>query len=104
MEGQLLVTPDMLINTSSEFSGISSQVQGITDNMMTKVQSLSSQWQGEASTAYLNKFQQLSDDITKMNGMIKEHVKDLNEMAENYMKAENENIQTAQALAGDVIS
>ena len=37
-------------------------------------------------------------------GMIKEHVSDLTEMANIYKTAEQENVEIANALAGDIIS
>lgn len=104
MTGQLLVTPEQLISTSNEFSSSNSQVKTITTQMIDIIKSLSSSWQGEASTAYLNKFTQLEDDMDKIYRMINEHVNDLQEMANNYKMAEQANVESANALAGDVIS
>ena len=89
MEGSLLVTPEKLIETSSEFSTCMSQVQNLTSSMMEQVRSMSSFWEGEAATAYLNKFNELEDDIQRVHTMINEHVTDLNEMAAIYQKAES---------------
>ena len=46
--------------------------------------SLSSAWEGEAATAYINKFKSLETDIQTLIRMINEHVSDLNQMAEAY--------------------
>lgn len=104
MTGQLLVTPEQLISTSNEFSSTNTQVKTITNQMLEIIKGMSATWEGEANTAYLNKFNQLSDDMDKIYRMINEHVEDLQEMAANYQQAENTNIETAGALAGDVIS
>lgn len=104
MQGQLLVTPEVLESTASEFSEVSTQVMSLTDQMLTKVTDLNSSWQGEASDAYIKKFTELRDDIERVNGMIKEHVSDLTEMANIYKTAEQENVEIANALAGDIIS
>lgn len=104
MTGQLLVTPEQLISTSNEFSSTNTQVKTITTQMLEIVRGMSSSWEGEANTSYLGKFNQLEDDMDRIYRMINEHVEDLQEMAANYQQAENTNIDTSNALPGDVIS
>ena len=41
--------------------------------------------------------------MDRMFRMIQEHVKDLNDMAQQYITAENANIDLGGSLAGDVI-
>lgn len=104
MEGILKVDPQKLISTADEFNTTGGQVHTLTEQMITIVDSLKSTWEGDASTAYSTKFHQLEDDMEKMHRMIDEHVKDLNEMAQQYITAENTNMDTGNSLAGDVIS
>ncbi len=104
MQGNLLVTPEELESAADDFSTAMGQVTSITGEMMSQVTGLSSKWQGEASTAYINKFNQLEDDITKMKAMIQEHVNDLKDMATVYRQAESANQEAASALAGDVLN
>lgn len=103
MEGTILVTPEQLESTANEFNSIMTQVQSLANSMTDQVNGLSAKWQGEASTAYVNKFNQLNDDIAKLAGMINEHVTDLNEMASVYRNAEQANEELSNSLAGDVI-
>ena len=103
MDGILKVTPEKLISTANEFNGTGGQIRNITQEMLDLVNSMNSIWQGEAATAYSQKFQSLQDDMEKMNSMIKEHVDDLNEMAKRYQDAERKNMEDSNALAGDVI-
>ena len=103
MEGSLLVTPEKLIETSSEFSTCMGQVQTLTSSMMEQVRGMSSFWEGEAATAYLNKFNELEDDIHRVHTMIQEHVTDLNEMASIYQKAESKSQEISGALSGNVL-
>ena len=103
MEGSLLVTPEKLIETSSEFSTCMGQVQTLTSSMMEQVRGMSSFWEGEAATAYLNKFNELEDDIQRVHTMINEHVTDLNEMAAIYQKAEAKSQEISGALSGNVL-
>ena len=104
MDGIIKVDPQKLISTADEFNGTGGQVKSLTDNMVSIIDSLKAAWEGEAATTYNTKFHQLQDDMDKMYRMIQEHVKDLNEMAQQYMTAENANIDTGSSLAGDVIS
>ena len=103
MEGYLKVSPEKLRATSSEFASEGTVVSSLTQQMMTIVTDLASGWEGEASTAYINKFKQLQDDINSINSMIQEHVADLDEMAANYETGEQKNMETAGALPGDII-
>lgn len=104
MEGIIKVEPQKLISTAEEFGTTGGQIRTLTEQMVSTVDSLKATWEGEASAAYSTKFHQLEDDMQKMHRMIEEHVKDLNEMAQAYMDAEKQNMETANSLAGDVIS
>ncbi len=103
MEGQILVTPEQLESTAGEFGRVMSQVQSLAASMTDQVTGLSAKWQGEAASAYINKFNQLNDDIAKLSSMINEHVTDLTEIANTYRQAEAANEELASSLAGDVI-
>ena len=103
MEGTILVTPEQLESTANEFNSIMTQVKGLANNMTDQVNGLSAKWQGEASTAYVNKFNQLNDDIERLSAMINDHVTYLNEMARVYRDAEQANEELSNSLAGDVI-
>lgn len=104
MEGKILVTTEALRNTASEFQNAMTQVQNYTSLMLDQANGLSAKFQGEAAQAYINKFNMLQDDITKLANKIGEHVADLNDMAAVYDGVENRNKEQAQALAGDIIS
>lgn len=103
MEGILNVTPEKLISTAQEFSASGQTISSLTQQMTTMVTGLNSAWTGEAATAYVNKFNQLQDDIEQLNRMIQEHVTDLNEMARVYQDAETANLEVAEGLSIDVI-
>ena len=103
MEGILKVSPEKLTEGANNFGNSGKTVSTLTSEMMNTVKNLSSIWEGEASTTYINKFSQLQDDIERMNRMIQEHVTDLNDMARTYQEAENANTQESSGLMGDVI-
>ena len=104
MEGILKVTPEKLTSASGEFAAKGTQVGNLTGEMMNLVMSLGSAWEGEAATAYMQKFKGLEDDIRRMVGMIQEHSRDLSEMAQIYAQAEHTNLEEIGTLASDVIS
>ena len=104
MEGIIKVDPQKLRSTAEEFNTIGGQVTTLTGNMMTLVDGLRGIHEGEAATAFNTKFHALQDDMDKVYRMIQEHVRDLNEMAQNFIRAEEVSVQTASDLPADVIS
>ena len=103
MEGIIKVTPEVLINTSTELSSEGSQIGSLTTEMMDLINALPSTWVGEAGNAFVSKFSGLSDDIERMVSMINEHVEDLNEMAQTYINTELQIEDMTQSLSSDVI-
>lgn len=103
MEGILKVTPEKLIQASTEFSSTGKTISALTQEMTTIMNGLKSIWQGDAATGYGNKFHGLQDDIEKINRMIQEHVTDLNEMAREYQSAETANTEESSRLLTEVI-
>lgn len=98
MEGKLLVTPEELKATASDFQAKATQVKGLHDDMISKVNSMSSCFTGEAASEYSAKFNALQESMDKINGMITEHVKDLNEMADVFILATKTAVAAAQGL------
>ena len=99
MEGTLLVTPQELKNTSNSFANRGKSVMSITSSMMDIVKGLNSVF----ASAYINNFTKLQEDMNQINNKIQEHVTDLNEMADNYERAEASNTQGNAALQSDYI-
>ena len=103
MTGILRVSPEKLIASAQAFNGTATQIQNLTSNMLSTVDSLNSTYAGEAATAYYNKAHGLQDSINKMIRMVQEHSTDLQVMAENYQTAERTAQETAAALQTDII-
>lgn len=104
MEGIIKVAPEKLIAAAGEFSSKASTVSTLTSSMTQLAAGLSSAWEGEASAAYIGKFNSLEDDIQKMISMIREHADDLQEMARLYQEADQYGLDQAGSLPADVIS
>ncbi len=103
MEGEIKVTPEQLETASSEFSTADSQVSAITSEMMNMVRSLTSAWEGEASQAFINKFNTLDEDMQQIHKKIQEHSTDLNEMAQRYKNTENDIDNTNSSIPTNLI-
>lgn len=103
MEGQLRVTPQDLINTSTDFSSRGQTVNSLTQEMLSLVSGLSGIWEGDAAGAYTKQFSALSGDISQINNKIKEHVDDLQEMAKRYQSAEDANTTDNTSMPSDLI-
>ena len=93
MDGTIKVSTQELRSASSQFSSYGSEISGITGAV----------WSGEAASAYQSKFAGLEADISKINKMIQEHVTDLNTMADEYDRAEQQAQQEASALKNNII-
>lgn len=104
MEGILRVTPEKLLQTSGEFAALGSQMKSLTGEMLSLVRKLNGVWQGEAATAYGNRFDSLSPDMEKLYRMVQEHVQDLQEMARQYQTAEKGNMDQGSSLNINIIS
>ncbi len=104
MEGILKVTPEKLLETSSEFSAAGNKIKNLTDEMMRTVNGLKGVWQGEAARIYSGRFGALQSDMDKLHRMIQEHVNDLQEMAGHYRTAEAANMEEGSALSANIVS
>ncbi len=104
MQGQLLVTPEEMRVTANNLEEVQNIITQITEQMLDESRGLTAIWEGDAATAFMNKFNMLEDDMVKMRNMVLEHVNDLRDMAGIYENAERINEMEANALADDVIN
>ncbi len=103
MQGELLVTPQVLKNTSSSFGQSNRSISSTTSSMMQKVNSLRNVFEGDAASAYIQQFSRLQEDMTQIGKKISEHVQDLQDMATNYEKSENQNVTKNKSLKTNYI-
>lgn len=85
MENKLLVAPEELNTKASEFQTLSNEVKTLHGDMISKVNGLSSVWTGSAGDSYREKFDALGTAMDTIYRMIQEHVKDLQDMAAQYI-------------------
>ena len=104
MTGTIKVSPEKLTATAGEFSTEGSNMTNLVSEMINLVTAMNSSWEGDASMAYITKFNGLESDLQVLNRMIQEHVSDLEEMANLYSTAEQRNAEDASSLASGIIS
>lgn len=104
MEATLLVTPEQLQSTASNFSAKATQVKALHDSMIQKIQSLNGSWTGTAADAYTTKFNNLQTSMDTIFRMIQEHVSDLNAIAEQYTTAETQAAAAANELPASTLT
>lgn len=98
IEGTLLVTPETLQEKSRTFNSLALQVKALHDDMIQRVNGLSSAWEGNAADAYRTKFAALQTAMDTINRMILEHSTDLDAMAQTYIDAENQAASAVDSL------
>lgn len=98
MEGILNVTPEVLQSTAADFQAKATQVKALHDAMLNRIRALGGTWEGTAAEAYTAKFNALQASMDTIFRMITEHVRDLNEMSEQYMSAESTATSAAENL------
>ena len=101
MDGTIKVSTQELRRASSQFSSYGSEIQNLTSQMLSLISGITGAvWSGEAASAYQSKFAGLEADISKINKMIQEHVTDLNTMADEYDRAEQQAQQDERRRQG----
>lgn len=104
MASKLLVIPEELKSASQDFFNLRGEISDITQKMTELIHDMSSVFEGEASTAYRSQFDKLSPDMTKIHNMVQEHSTDLQEMANEYARTEEANIQTSNAQKAGILA
>ena len=99
--GILNVSPEKISSTSEAFRTSGGKIRNLTEKMTAEVKALSGKWTG---TSYIQKFEGLSDDMSRLYKLIDEHVKDLDAIAKNYRDAESANLELANSLPTDILN
>ena len=103
IEGTLLVTPEALQQKSQTFRSMAVQVKALHDDMINRVNATASGWEGNAADAYRAKFAALQSAMDTINRMIMEHSTELEQMAQTYMDAENQNASLVDSLPASTL-
>ena len=102
MEAALKVDAQVVLSKSGEMKSIRGSLSNIMTETKDKIQSLTTTWESEASNVYQAQFTKIHKDIEEMLNIVDEYTRDLDEVAQNYMTAEQQIQQVTSALPGDV--
>lgn len=103
IEGNILVTPEALQQKSQTFRSMAVQVKALHDDMIQRVNSTASAWEGNTGDAFRSKFAALQSAMDTINRMIMEHSTDLEQMAQTYMDAESQASSLVDALPASAL-
>ncbi len=102
-EYTLRVDPSVLQSQAQELSKYVNTMRRLFDSVSSSVSGLSNYWEGEASSEYRRRYDDLKPQIEEMLDRLAEHSKDLNSIAAVYTGVETQNADITQDLSSDVI-
>jgi len=96
-------TPEALRAKAGQISDKGTEMKTTTDKMFDLVDSINGTvWSGQSQNAYTNQFDELRDDAQRMYDTTQELSTDLNAIADEYQKVEEETTAISQNLATEV--
>jgi len=102
MTAELRVDPQVLLNKSGDMKGIRSRLSSIMQDLKGKFQSLNVSFEGEEASAYQAQFNKIHKDIEEMLNIVDEYTRDLDEVAQNYIKVKGIIIDETNSLQTNV--
>ena len=100
---QIKVSTDILNNKAQTVSKSIDSMSNYFDELERIINKTSYYWVGEAGDLHRKLYQDQKDKITEIFKRLKEHPKDLVDIAQTYQTADMKAIELANALAGDII-
>lgn len=100
----LKVSPDELKIKAEEIKGQIKNFESDWQQADRILQNSKRYWTGDAGNAHQKQFSQYKQDVERIIKRLYEHPTDLLQMAQIYEEGEQEAVETAQLLSGDVIS
>ncbi len=101
---ELLVTPEQLTSASSDMSNSLNAMENCVQELDQIVRATEAYWRGEAGDMYRELFLSQRDNVDESISRLKEHPRDLIEIAGNYIDTEHILESIADELPSDVIS
>ncbi len=99
----LKVTPDQLKSKSQEIQKEISAIEADFQKIDDYVTGTKKYWEGEASNTHIKSYNKMKDDFKTIVKRLKEHPKDLEQMAGVYESAESTIQSIATALPTDIL-
>ena len=103
MAVRFLVETSKLRSTAQQFQSSATVWGNTIQNMLNTVSSTGCQWCGSAADSFRRKFAQHQQDRNDIINLINEHVRDLQEIAANYDRIDQDIAGQANSLRIDVV-
>lgn len=95
MANQIQVTTGTLTSKANELKNLNSRFKSQVSSLRSYESSLNSMWDGEANTAFHNAFTKDATQMDNFYNAIEKYVSSLNEIIQEYERAERANVNTA---------
>lgn len=102
-EAHIRVSTEVLVDKAQQVSKCITDMNNIFGQMESIVNRTNYYWIGEAGDLHRKLYIKQKDTIEEMMRRLREHPRDLQAIAQNYVRAENETEGMANELPGDVI-
>lgn len=95
MAANFNVTASDLMNGASNLMDLNANFKAQVENLVSTEASLNSMWEGEARDAFRRVFEEDREQLERFAQLVDRYVETLNQIAENYRKAEETNTSIA---------
>jgi len=99
MSSQIRISPEMMRGKAGKFRGEASEVRAVITRMDNLLAELQSEWEGQSSVAFKNRFDELKPGFDKAQQLIDEIAATLDKTAAT-LEETDQNIATAVNQAG----
>jgi WXG100 family type VII secretion target len=97
MSGQIRITPDVMRQRAGQYRSEAQEVNGVIMRMDNLLNNLQSEWEGQASQSYAQRYQELKPGFVKAEELINEIAQALDSVA---MQLEQTDSAIASAFRG----
>ncbi|MBQ8982070.1 MAG: WXG100 family type VII secretion target [Lachnospiraceae bacterium] len=102
-DAKLKVTPEVMRQKATAVDQHITKIQNEFESIRLLIDRTKGYWIGEAGDAHRKKYKEYDPDIEQILKRLREHVRDLNQMAGVYADTEHEVREIAESLPADVI-
>ena len=88
---------------AKDFDRHAADIKKETSDMLKLIDDTKSVWDGKSHNKYHKQFNGLRNDMDKLYKLCHEYSTDLEQIASNYQKSEDENTATASKLKSDIV-
>ena len=94
MTGQIRISPDLMNDRANEYRAEAANIEGVIAKMDNLLTLLQSEWEGESSKAYAERFAQLRPNFVNAQELIEKIAKSLDDTA-SIMRETDDRIKNA---------